>query len=69
MRYTEMLSALNATWREQPKRVRAIAARYYIGAETAETLQLLTEPQYCVEGHTLSPLLTEDQRRHIVLMR
>lgn len=69
MTYTQILSALNATWREQPKKVRAIAARYYIGAETIESLKSLAMPQHCVEGHTLSPILTEDQVRHIVMMR
>lgn len=67
--YTEMLSQLNQTWREQPHAVRAIAARYYIGAESIESLRALAQERPCHKHATVRPTITERQVEFIINMR
>jgi hypothetical protein len=67
--YTEMMSHLEQTWREQPRTVRAIAARYYIGAESMESLRAMATERPCTSRFNLPPVLTERQVEFIITMR
>ena len=69
MRYSEMKHELDATWYEQPQKVRVLAARYYTGAESLESLRMLTTPRHVISNRTLPPLLTEAQAQHIINCR
>ena len=66
LNYCEIKKNIDATWYEQPARVRVLAARYYVGAESLESLRSLTAPRHVVGSHTLPPLLTEAQAQHII---
>jgi len=37
--YTEIKKSLDHTWREHPESMRVLAARYYVGAETRDSLR------------------------------
>lgn len=40
--FTQLLKEIAATYPEQPRKFHVIATRYYLGAETRETLQMLS---------------------------
>ena len=69
LRYTEMKAQLDATWREQPNHVRAIAARYYVGAETAATLRMLASERPVSGDFRLPPALSDRQVQFIINSR
>jgi len=39
MKFTELLPQIQATYPEQPRSFHVLATRFYLGAETVETLQ------------------------------
>lgn len=69
MSYTELKSALDATWSDKSNRMRVLAARYYVGAETVESLRNLTIEHPCHKHATTSPALTEKEANYIIMMR
>jgi hypothetical protein len=69
MTFTQLLAELDATWREQPRHVRVLATRYYLGAETREDLERLTHPMPCHRDFCLDPVLTRQQVDFIVASR
>lgn len=69
MRYTEMLRHLDHAWGDMPRRVRVIATRYYLGVDTIDDLQAMTEPQPGYRGRAVPPLLTREEADFIVMLR
>jgi hypothetical protein len=67
--FTALKAQLDATWREQPHKVRVAATRYYLGAETLESLRALARPKHCSGDYMLPPVLTESQVEHIIQLR
>ena len=58
IRFSEMLAALNHTWADQPRRVRVLAARLYVGADTVATLRDLTTTRPCHKHADTAPSLS-----------
>ena len=69
MTYTQLLAEINATWPEQPRHVRVLATRYYLGAESRADLERLTKPMPCNRDFCLPPVLTRAQVDNIVSSR
>ncbi len=73
--FSELRRQLQATWPEQPERVRVLAARFYLGVETVDDLQFHTERHECYSGSYagrevyLGPLLSLQEARMIVSRR
>jgi hypothetical protein len=43
MKFTQLVQVLQSTYPEQPRRFHVLAARYYLGADTRDDLDRLTE--------------------------
>lgn len=67
--FTEILAELDAIWREQPRHVRVLATRYYLGAETRADLERLTMPMPCNRDFCLDPVLTSREVEMIISSR
>lgn len=70
MRFGEIYRTLCQTWREQSRKVRICAARYYAGVDSLEQLKALGEPQH-IDGdyHVGPPILTQREIDLIIRMR
>lgn len=63
--FTQLLPEIEATYREQNRAFHVLATRYYLGAETRETLELQAR-----HVHNYShPMLTQKQVDEIVMNR
>ena len=69
--FTQMLNALNETWKEQTHQVRVLAARYYVNAITLDELLNSTKPTIYFDDFAGCgpPLLTERQAQLIINLR
>jgi hypothetical protein len=67
--YTEMKAALDSGWPNTSNRMRAIAARYYIEAETLAGLRNLAQPVHVSGDCTLRPVLSADEIDEIIRLR
>ena len=56
-------------WREESKKVRWAASRYYAGVDSADELYRLTERVPVTRNFTLDPPLTVEQVRMIIRLR
>lgn len=73
--FSELRRQLREAWPEQPERVRVLAARFYLGAETLEDLQHHTQRHEAYSGSYqgrevfLGPLLSTREVQMIVESR
>ena len=70
MTFTTLLREIQATYREQPRKFHVLATRYYLGAETRDTLELLARDRH-ISGsyHSMNATLTPEQVAEIVANR
>jgi hypothetical protein len=64
MKFTQLLPHIQATYPEQPRKFHVLATRYYIGAETTETLRMMS-----TTGEWRRRVLTEKQVDEIIRNR
>lgn len=64
--YTDILFRLLAAWPEARYTVKAMAARFYVGADTEEDLRRHTKP---LHGWSGKPVLTEREADAIILVK
>ena len=70
MRFTELLREIKATYPEQPRAFHVLATRYYLGAETNESLRLQAADERPVyKYHTMDRTLTNRQVSEIIANR
>ncbi len=70
MRFTELLPEIAATYPEQPRQFHVLATRFYIGAETVESLRLQAADSRPVhKHHALGRTLTNRQVAEIIANR
>ena len=70
MRFTELLAEIAAVYPDQPRKFHVLATRFYIGAETVETLKLQAADQRpTYRYHTLGRTLTNKQVSEIIANR
>lgn len=68
--FSTVRNALRATWPDVSDKVRTIAARYYIGADTADDLEHMTRPQpYYLHYPDAPPVLTKAEVDVIISRR
>ena len=74
MRFTELLREITATYREQPRAFHVLATRFYLGAETVQSLRehaTTTRPVMDKYGetYTMAATLTKPQVAAIIANR
>ncbi len=68
--FTEMREHLRATWPDESDKVRTIAARYYIGAETDADLETISTPLPFYLDYPPAPaIISKADVHHIKYMR
>jgi len=66
MTFTQLLCAIQSTYPEQPRSFHVIATRYYLGAETLESLRSLATARPVNNNYSLPPLLSEQAVQSII---
>lgn len=69
MKFTELLPEIQATYPEQSRRFHVLATRYYLGAESVESLRALTKYQLlesAIGDFEFKPLLSEEAAQAII---
>ena len=65
--FSQLLKEIAATYREQPRKFHVLATRYYLGAETRETLKLQAADSRPVSGsYEMGRTLTNRQVAEII---
>jgi hypothetical protein len=66
MKFTELLKEIAATYPEQPRSFHVLATRFYIGAETLESLKSMAEPLPATNYFQIPPILSHAQVQAII---
>lgn len=66
MRFTELLPEIQAAYPERDRRFHVIATRFYLGAESLETLRSLALWQPTYRSQMMLPILTDEEVETII---
>jgi len=72
--FSEMVRQMAECYREQPRKFHVIAARYYLGAMTADEVRIMATDRPCIDSASRYPVthraeLTEAQANEIITNR